>query len=82
MQSDERATFTARLAERGLSVNAFDGRILSLTYNAAADHSIEEGHAPDTNELAQYAESILRGLPDATQTFAGLEKVVVDGSAL
>jgi hypothetical protein len=82
MQGDERATFTAHLAERGLEIQSYDGHALTLTYNPAADHLIEKGSSGDAKQLADYAQSLLHGLPNAAEMFPGLQEVVVDLGAL
>ena len=59
MGGDEQVSFVTRLTERGLTVHSFDGHTLRLTYNAAADHEIEEGRAISGDELTQYAQRVL-----------------------
>lgn len=82
MQGDERATFTAHLAERGLEIQSYDGHTLALTYNPAADHLIEKGYAADAKHLAGHAQSLLQNLPHAAEMFPGLQEVFVDLGAL
>lgn len=81
MEADGRTTYVTRLAERGLSIHSFDGHVLKLTYNPAADHQIEQGKA-DQDELGQYARRVLADLPDALQMFPGMEQIEVDFAAI
>lgn len=77
MGGDGRTSYVTRLAERGLAIHSFDGHVLTLTYNSAADHQIEHGKAVAGDELAQYARSILGELPEATAMFPGLERIEI-----
>jgi hypothetical protein len=81
-QVDERAAYTAKLAERGLAIHSFDGQTLILNYNPAADGSTERGCGLGEEQLAAYARGWIERLPGAAEMFPGLDRVVVDFAAL
>jgi hypothetical protein len=70
MHDDERATFTAHLAERGLEIQSYDGHTLALNYNSAADRLIDKGYTADRKQLAGYAQSLLQSLPMYLEKFS------------
>jgi hypothetical protein len=78
MEPNGRTSFVTALAERGLTLNSFDGHTLKLNYNAAADHQIEQGKAISGDELTFYAQRLLEGEPEATRMFPRLERIEVD----
>jgi hypothetical protein len=82
VEADGRTTYVTRLAQRGLAINSFDGHVLKLTYNPAADHQIEQGKTPSQDELGQYARRVLADLSDAMQMFPGMEQIEVDFAAI
>jgi hypothetical protein len=82
MEGDERTAYVTRLGERGLAIHSFDGHVLKLTYNPAADHQIELGKAADQDELGQYARRVIADLPDAVQMFPGMERIEVEFGAI
>ncbi len=82
METDDRTAFTERLAERGLAIHTFDGTTLTLAYNSAADSLIDGEPAPDERDLVEYARSALSDLPEASNMFPGLDRIVVDFGAL
>ncbi|MFY9739580.1 MAG: hypothetical protein WAK11_11095 [Candidatus Cybelea sp.] len=82
MEYDDRDVYTAKLAERGLEIHSFDGSMLKLNYNPAADEQVQDGERIDENELVQYARSSLDALPEAGRMFPGLKEIVVDFGAI
>lgn len=78
MEPNGRTSFVTALAERGLTLSSFDGHILKLSYNAAADHQIEQGKAVSGDELILFAQRLLVGEPEATRLVPGLERIEVD----
>lgn len=78
MEADGRTSFVTRLTERGLALHSFDGRLLKLTYNPAADLQIEQGKTIGRDELAEYARRILVELPEAAKMFPGLERIEIE----
>ena len=45
LEADGRTSFVTALVGRGLSLDTFDGRVLTLNYNAAADRQIDKDKA-------------------------------------
>lgn len=77
MERNDRTSYAARLAERGLTIKSFDGRTLKLTYKPAADPRFQEGKPVSGDELTTYAKSVLAPLQEKNGPYARLELIEV-----
>ncbi len=81
MESDVRTKFTALLAERGLTLSAFDGKTLFVHYDAEGDSEVQKGHAVDAASLSRYVQDVIAQHPGSETMFPGLVNVEVELSA-
>jgi hypothetical protein len=78
VETDVRSKLTARLAERGLAVESFDGTILTLAYNPTADQTVEQSGTPTADELSRYARTVLLSIPGGEALFPQIGDVAID----
>ena len=80
MEADARTNFMARLAERGLSLDSFDGHTILLHYDAEADAEVNRGHKVNAELLSRYVRDVMTQLPGAESMFPGLQTIEVEVS--
>jgi hypothetical protein len=81
MEADVRTKLTALLAERGLTLSSFDGKMLVVHYDAAGDSEVQQGHAVDAASLSRYVQDVIAQQPGSETMFPGLVDVKVELSA-
>jgi hypothetical protein len=72
---DHRMIYVAALAAVGLTIRTFDGDVLTLAYDDAAD---PQGRDRDRGELSGFASSAMSEAPGCKRMFPELQKVVID----
>jgi hypothetical protein len=80
MESDARAKFLPRLAERGLSVKSFEDQTLTVSYDPSRDSEAQKGHTVDKEALAKYVREVILQLPGFEGMFPRLQRVAVEVS--
>lgn len=81
METEIRTKFLALLAERGLSLETYDGAILTVHYDPEADADVAKGAPVQAETLSRYVQEAIARLPGSEMMFPGLRAVEVEASA-
>jgi hypothetical protein len=78
METDARTRFISRMSQRGVSLKSFDGRTLTVHYDAESDTELLKGHLVNVETLSRCVKDMLEDLPGAAAMFPGLNDIVVE----
>jgi hypothetical protein len=78
MEADARTRFISRMSQRGVSLKSFDGRTLTVHYDAEADTELLKDRVVNVETLSLYVKDALEALPGAAAMFPGLDDIVVE----